>query len=440
MIYKIKKTTDPILRKETEKITDFDMETQELIDNMIETMRKSNGIGLAAPQIGISKKIVVLEFENDDKESKLKSFPLTILCNPEIIEISKEEKNMVEGCLSFPGLELLVKRPKRVRVRAQDRYGNHLEIDDSNLLARVMQHEIDHLNSTLLIDHLQKTDIIYIGTGTLGLPALELLSQDPQYNVKLVITGIVKASGRKKSVVINPIEELAKKKKLPMLLTNNINDAEVINKIKDTKPTLGIMADFGQIVSTEVLDTPTHGIINIHPSLLPKHRGPSPIQQTILDGDKQTGVTLILAGEKMDAGSIISQVLVKLRGTETTSILKEYLSEVGANLLLNSIPYYLSGDLSPIPQDESKASYNKLFRKEDGFVDKNTPKTIIERKIRAFSEWPKVYTLVNGRRVQLLSSHINQNDRLVIDVVKPEGKSKMRYEDFKRGYRVEIDI
>jgi methionyl-tRNA formyltransferase len=271
-------------------------------------------------------------------------------------------------------------------------------------------------------------------------PALELLSQDPQYNIKLVITGIIEASGRKKDKIVNPVEELAKEKKIPILKTTKINDPFIIDKIRKTHATLGIMADFGQIVSKEILEIPKFGIINIHPSLLPQHRGPSPIQQTILDGNKETGVTLILAGEKMDAGDILASIVVKLRGTETTTILKDYLAQIGANLLLNSIPYYLSGDLTPVAQDDNKATYNSLFKKEDGFVDKNTKKIEIGRKIRAFSEWPKVYTISKGKRVQLIASHFDQEGNFILDVVKPEGKKEMSYADFVRGYRAEIDI
>lgn len=437
MTMKIRKTDDPILRQPTEKVVDFGFETQALIDQMIETMRKANGIGLAAPQVGSTTKMIVCEFEAES-DSKIPSFPLTVLCNPEITYYSKNEHNMVEGCLSFPGLEILIKRPSEVKVTGQDRYGKNISITADKLFGRVLQHEIDHLNSTLLIDHIQETDIIFVGTGTLGAPALEMLALDFQYNVKLVITGDSEATSRSHNELTNIIEDTAKKYKLPILKTNNINDPEVIKKINEIKPEVGILADFGQMISDDILNIPRLGLINIHPSLLPKHRGPSPLQQTILDGDKLAGVSLILTGSKMDAGGIISHLSVRLSGSETTTILKDYLARAGATQLLNALPYYIAGDLVPEPQDDSKATYNKLFKKEDGFVDENTPESIVERKIRAFDAWPKVHTMVKGKRVQLLAAHYDEEKRLVIDRVKPEGKQEMSYDDFTRGYHVTL--
>lgn len=433
----IKKGKDPILRQPTEKVDDFGLEFQHFLDDMVETMREDNGIGLAAPQVGQSKKVIVCEF-NGDKAAKLKPVPLTILCNPEIKKFSEHKRNMVEGCLSFPGMEILVKRPSKVVVTGQDRYGNPIVLETDNLYARVLQHEIDHLNCTLLPDHIQETNIIFIGTGTLGVPALQALALDPQYKIKLVITGVVESSGRKSKKVVNPIEETAKKLNLPLLKVKNINDEKIVEQIRKAKPALGIMADFGQIISSDIINIPKHGIINIHPSLLPRHRGPSPVQQTILDGDKETGVSLILTVQKMDAGSIIAQATLKLNNTETSTILKDYLANGGATLLLNSLPYYLAGDLKPEDQEDSKATYSHLFEKNNGFVDENTSAIEVERKIRAFSEWPKVHTSVKGKRVQILASHFDALGNFFVDQVKPEGRTEMSYDDFVRGYHTKL--
>lgn len=438
MNLKIHKTNDPILRTPVEKVVNFDFELETLIDNMIETMRKKNGIGLAAPQVGVSKSVFICEFEGD-KESKLKSFPLTIICNPEITFFSKKKRKMVEGCLSFPEMELLIKRSESLTIKGQDRYGKDIEIKADELFARVIQHEFDHLHSTLLIDHMEEIKIIFIGTGTLGAKALELLSYDPQYKIELVITGEEKkVVSRNKDGKKNIILDIAKKNKLPVLVTKNIKDAEIIKKIRKTKPEIGVMADFGQIIPREVLDIPKHGVINIHPSILPKHRGPAPITRTILDGDRLAGVSLILTSDKMDAGGIIAQTTVGLSGSETAGILKEYLSKIGASLLLNSIPYYLSGDLKPSPQKEETATYTAITKPEDGLVDVNTPAEVVERKIRAYDQWPKVYVKVSNKRVQILAAHFDEERKLVIDRVKPEGKKEMNYADFLNGYKTEL--
>jgi len=431
----IRKIDDPILREQTEEVVDFDMDLQKLIDDMIETMRADNGIGLAAPQIGSSKRIFICEFAGD-KEAKIPEVPLTVMVNPKIVHYSKEQRRMVEGCLSFPGLEILVKRPSKITIEGADRYGKKIKIDADDLYARVMQHEYDHLNQTLLIDHLKEVNAVFIGTGSLGVPTLESMATDPQYKIKLVITSDFTTTSRK--VKVNLIEEIAKKYKLPILKTKNINAPDVITKIKKANPEVAIMADFGQIIKSDLLNLPKYGVINIHPSLLPRHRGASPIQQTILDGDKMTGVTLIVAGEKMDAGPIISQVSFKLTSSETSTILKDYAANAGASLLLNSLPYYLAGDLKPFEQKEPKATYTRLFKYEDGFVDQNTEAVVVERKIRAFDDWPKVHTKVKDREVQILAAHFDPEHNLIIDRVKPAGKSEMTYADFQRGYRTEL--
>lgn len=431
----IKKTDDPILRQPTDEVTDFNLDLQKTIDDMIETMRSENGIGLAAPQIGVSQKILVCEYAGHE-EAKLAGFPLTVICNPKIVKSSKEQCRMVEGCLSFPGLDIIVKRPKKVTVVGQDRYGKEIKIEADGLYGRVLQHENDHLNSTLLIDHIREIKTVFIGTGSLGVPTLETLAVDPQYKIELVITSDFEATSRE--IKENLIAKMAKKYSLPILKTKNINSPEVVERIKKLKPEVGIMADFGQIIKPAVLEIPKYGIVNIHPSLLPKHRGPSPIQQTILDGDKITGVSLILTGEKMDAGDLISQAKVKLTGTETSTILKNYLADLGASLVLNSLPYYLSEDLKPEPQKENKATYNRLFTKEDGLVDEKTPAIEVERKIRAFDAWPKVYTIKNNKRIQITAAHFDPEGTLIIDRVKPESKSEMTYDDYLRGHHSEL--
>lgn len=435
MILKVRKTTDPILREPATKVTDFGHDFQFLIDNMIETMRKNNGIGLAAPQVGVGCQAFVCEFVGD-KDVELPAFPLTVICNPEIVKYSDEKCKMVEGCLSFPGMELLVKRPKKVTVKGQDRYGKPIELEVDQLFGRVVQHENDHLHSTLMIDLIHETSLIFIGTGSLGVESLERLAADRQYKILAVVTGKTKtAISRGQTGKKNYILEKAQELKLPIIETDNINDPEMVVKIAKLNPDLGIMADFGQIIGPEVLAIPKEGIVNIHPSLLPLHRGPSPIQQTILDGDKMTGISLILTEKKMDAGGIISQVKVKLSQGETTTTLKDFLAEVGATLLQNTLPYYLAGDLKPIPQEESEATFTHLFTKDDGLVTEKTTGAEIERKIRAFSEWPGVYTLVRGKRLQIAAAHLEKDGLFVIDRVKPEGKREMTYDEYQAGHK-----
>lgn len=436
MILDIKKEGDPILRQPTDKVTDFGFEFQKLVDDMIETMR-TTGMGLAAPQVGISKKLFVAEF-TPEKDSDVEGFPLAVLANPEIIETSKNTVSMVEGCLSVPNREIIVRRPRKVTVAGQDRYGNNIRIEADKLLARTILHENDHLNCTLIIDYIKQNKVIFIGTGSLGTKALEALLLDSQYKVVAVITGEKKAQIRGQKIEANPIFKIAERAKVPIIRTERIRDKTIIDKIKRLKPDVGVMADFGQIIPDELLQIPRHGVINIHPSLLPRHRGSSPIQQTILDGDKVTGLTLMQTTTEMDAGPIIAQAVVELSGSETYKILKGYFIGLAGTFLLETLPYYLTGELKPVPQDQTQATCSRMFKFEDGFVDSNTMAKIVERKIRAFSDWPKVYTVIKNKKVQLLASHFNEQGEFLIDRVKPEGKKAMSYSDFLNGYHTKL--
>ncbi|MEI6144591.1 MAG: peptide deformylase, partial [Candidatus Berkelbacteria bacterium] len=190
----ILKDPNPILRAEAEEVAVFDGEIQELIDDMVYTMRNADGIGLAAPQVGVSKKIIVAEYETPEKSEE--DFPLSVVINPKVELFSEDEEFMVEGCLSFPGKELYIKRPKKVKVTALDRWGKEYTLEDEKLLARVLQHEIDHLNGVLMIDHIKVVKTLFIGNGSLGLPALERMTTDPQFELIGVYTTEDRPAGR----------------------------------------------------------------------------------------------------------------------------------------------------------------------------------------------------------------------------------------------------
>ncbi len=431
------KDKDPILREATDKVDNFDMELQDFIDNMIETMRTNKGIGLAAPQVGRSKKILVCEFEGT-KEDKKDGFPLTVICNPEIIEKSKTCSKMVEGCLSFPGMELVVERPNKITIKGKDRYGEDIEIEAGELYAKVLQHESDHLNSTLLIDHLREMKVVFFGGGEFGLDTLELLNKDPQYIIEKVYTTKQTALTRGKKEDSNKIIEKAKKLKLDYKIVKSLKNDKIIDEIKKTKAELGIVVDFGLIIPEKVFSIPEFGVLNIHPSLLPKYRGPSPIQSTILGGDKKTGVSIIKIDQGVDSGDIIAQTEIKLKKTEAYPILKEFLAKTGASLLVNSIPYYIAGEITPKKQNHEKATFTKMFIKSDGEVGDTTLEIEVDRKVRALNPWPGVFTFAGKKRIKILSTHKDREEKLVIDRVQPEGKNEMTYAEYLNGRGKEL--
>jgi len=210
-------------------------------------------------------------------------------------------------------------------------------------------------------------------------------------------------------------------------------------KIKELKPDLVIIASYGKIIPKDILEIPKYGCLNIHPSLLPKYRGPSPIQTTILNGDKKTGVTIILMDEKIDHGPILGQRELEFSIFNFQfSKLHNKLAELGVKLLIETIPKWIKGEIKPKLQDESKATYTKILKRQDGKIDWSKPAQEIERQIRAFNPWPGIFTFIKHKnkklRVKILQAEISKDNKLIIKKLQPEGKRPMTFEEFKRGY------
>lgn len=418
----------PILRDPTSEVENFDLEFQQVIDKMIATMRNSKGVGLAAPQVGILNKLIVLEFSGDEKDNP-DHFPLTIIANPKIDIYSNSKCNLVEGCLSFPKLITSIKRPSKVTVSGLDRWGKPLSIETDGFHARVLQHEIDHLEGVLLIDRMKPLKTVLLSNMELGLPLMEQLKLNPQFDFEYLICG-EKNEIRHSS--INMVSEANKLGLKPIIWRS---EDQITNLLHEIKPDLLIVAGFGKILSECVINLPKYGSLNIHPSLLPKYRGPAPVPATILAGDKNTGITIIKMTREMDAGPIVGQLKVKISGNESKNHMLGELSKMGAEFLVDLIPYYISGEIKPETQDEAKATYMKMIKKDDGEIKKGDSAELIERKIRAYESWPTVWTYSGNKKIQILSAHLNADGKLVIDLLKPEGKTEMTYADFKNGYK-----
>lgn len=216
----------------------------------------------------------------------------------------------------------------------------------------------------------------------------------------------------------------------------------------------GVVSAYGMIIPSDVLLGFEYNLINIHASLLPRWRGPSPIESAILSGDVRTGVTLMRLVEAMDAGPVYTQSVLELNGTETQPWLYRQLAELGSETLLQNLDGFLKGALQATPQDEEQATYSKLLRKSDGEIDWQRSATEIERQVRAFLNWPGSHTTVNGTRVAIEAAGIIEKtgtpgqpdivedsliiyageNALLIDKIKPDGKNVMQGVDFARGY------
>ena len=209
-------------------------------------------------------------------------------------------------------------------------------------------------------------------------------------------------------------------------------------KTEGLNPDLVIVASYGKIIPKKILQIPKYGCLNIHPSLLPKYRGPSPIQTTILNGDKETGITIILMDEKIDHGKIISSSSFLISKKCTYPELCQKLASLGVKLLVETIPKWINNEIEPKSQDESKAIYTKILKREDGKIDWSKPAQETEKQIRAFNPWPGTFTFIKHKnktlRVKILEANV-KNNKLIIKKLQPEGKKSMTFEEFKRGYR-----
>jgi len=207
-----------------------------------------------------------------------------------------------------------------------------------------------------------------------------------------------------------------------------------LEDIQKIKPDLVIVANFGKILSRGILDIPCYGCINLHPSLLPKYRGPSPIQTAILNGDKETGVTIFLMDAKIDHGPILAQKKTVIGENENAEQLLKRLAILGADLLIDTIPDWIEGKIKLRRQDEKRATYTKLLTREDGEINWKKPVKFIERQIRALYPWPGTYTFYKRKRLKILKARLEKN-KLIIKEVQLEGKKPMSFEEFLRGHR-----
>lgn len=429
---------NPVLREETQLVESFDGEFQELVDDLIFTMRDADGIGLAAPQIGELKKIIVVEYDNEDDKDN--SFPLTVIINPKLESLSEDQEFMVEGCLSFPGKELYIKRPGQIAISGCDRWGKPIAIKADKLYSRALQHEVDHVDGILMVDHIKPVKTLFIGNGSLGVPTVSMMEQSPQFDLVAVITSIDQPKGRKKVMTETPIAEISNKMNLNTIKVDSIKDKKVIKDIADLHPDMIVLTDYGEIISKEIIDIPKHGILNIHPSLLPKYRGSSPVVSAILNGEKKTGVSVIRIDEKVDTGDVLAQIVTKIKSRETAPKLKKRLSEIGADLLAELTPYYLSGEISPIKQKQNDFPITKKLSKDQGRLSGSEDTITVDRMVRALNPWPGVYKIVNGKRIYITSAHIDKNKKIIIDKVKPEGRNEMKYNDYLCGYKEELTL
>lgn len=274
----------------------------------------------------------------------------------------------------------------------------------------------------------------FFGTPSLSVHVLDALESHGMVPA-LVITAPDRPQGRGLTLTPSPVKQWALERSIDVLTPETLKDENFLAELENTEWDLFVVAMYGKIIPKRVLDMPKKGCLNVHPSLLPKFRGPSPVLSAILADERATGVTIMELVEKMDAGPIVSQARIELEEEQWPpkgSEFEQLLATEGGNLLAETIPHWLSGAIEPEQQDESLATYTKKFTSEDALIDLNGNSREQLLKIRAFDKSPRAHFMTpEGKRVIVTDARIEDGKLKILRVI-PEGKKEMDYRDFDR--------
>jgi methionyl-tRNA formyltransferase len=302
--------------------------------------------------------------------------------------------------------------------------------------------------------------IVFFGTPSFALSTLRILVEGRD-EVIAVVTQPDREKGRGRKVVISPVKELALQHRLPLLQPERAKEEAFQESLKMLQPDLFVVAAYGQILPKSVLGIPKFGAVNVHASLLPKYRGAAPIAWAILNGEKVTGVTTMMMDEGMDTGDILLQTEIPMGHEETCENLLNRLASLGAPLLSETLEKMKAGEIHPIPQDPSKATYAPPLKKEDGYIDWKKEVIEIDRQIRAFNPWPGAFTKWNDQLLKIFKGEIKEGmplgkpgavvwtgsdfievetgeGLLRIQEVQLEGRKRMALRDFLLGHPISV--
>jgi methionyl-tRNA formyltransferase len=299
-----------------------------------------------------------------------------------------------------------------------------------------------------------KTRTVFMGSPDFSVSTLRALA-DAGYDIVGVVSQPDRPAGRGNKLTPPPVKVAADELGLATIQPQKLRQPEAMEQLRAWNPDLIVVAAFGQILRPEVLDLPQYGCINVHASLLPRWRGAAPIQACILAGDEESGVTIMKMDPGIDTGPMLSQKSIRLADDETGGSLFERISSLGAELLLETLPPYLCGELSPQPQPSEGATYAPMLKKEDGLLDFNQPAIQLERRVRAMRPWPGAFFPYAEATLKVQHAHVaegqaapgkriihqgqpaigTQSGILVLDEVQPAGKSSMPGKAFLSGAR-----
>lgn len=303
------------------------------------------------------------------------------------------------------------------------------------------------------------TKIVFMGTPAFSAPILRMLVEQG-YEVALVVTQPDRPVGRKKILTPTPVKEQALALDLPVYQPERLKDPEQAQKILDLQPDLIVTAAFGQILPTAILEAPKLGAINVHASLLPEYRGGAPIHQAIIDGKKETGVTIMYMVDRLDAGDIISQTTVPIEEMDHTGSMFEKLSIAGKELLQETLPSIIDGTNARTPQDEEHVTFARNISRQQERIDWNKSARELYNQVRGLHPWPVAFTSLGGTNVKIWwaeladSANISQpgevleltedaiivqtgDGALAIKELQPAGKKRMTAQDYLRGPKLQ---
>jgi methionyl-tRNA formyltransferase len=307
----------------------------------------------------------------------------------------------------------------------------------------------------------EKTPLVFFGNERLATgvstntPTLKLLIE-AGYKIAAVVSSY--EVGRSRNARELEIKELTELHNIPVLLPDKPSD--IAEQLKGYEAPVAVLVAYGKIIPQSIIDIFPKGIINIHPSLLPMHRGPTPIESVILDGSETTGVSIMQLVRDMDAGPVFDQTLFRLNGSETKQQLADKLLEIGGKMLIELLPGILDGSKNAKPQNNAQATYDKLISKSSGVINWNKPAVIVEREIRAYSGWPKSQTKIgeidcviteavastaNGKAGSIMVNEHQfgvycSDGCLIIQKLTPAGKKEMTSTAFLAGYKTRLSL
>ncbi|WP_100399391.1 methionyl-tRNA formyltransferase [Bacillus sp. FJAT-44742] len=298
--------------------------------------------------------------------------------------------------------------------------------------------------------------ILFMGTPDFSVPVLQRILQEG-HEVVGVVTQPDRPKGRKKTLTPPPVKVEAEKHDLPVFQPEKIREKDQLSPILETNPEIVVTAAYGQLLPNELLDAPSYGCINVHASLLPKYRGGAPIHQAIIDGEKESGISIMYMVEKLDAGDVLSQVRVPIDEKDTVGTLHDKLSEAGADLLSDTLIKIKEGTIQAVPQNENEVTFASNIQRGQELLDWNKTGEELYNQIRGMNPWPVAYTVYNEKPVKIWWAEktaspkkgkpgevlsIEENGIIVgtgddtaikIKELQPSGKKRLKASDYLRG-------